>query len=119
MHIPSDEWAIRFGWVKNEDGDRRVLDDQDIAMLLRRIGVAYVWSQQDRGDGGHEIVAGMTPTANGYYLCNSPRTTPDDEKIVAVIPPIEHESRGRARGRGLIRSYAAPGTLLGAHPTSR
>lgn len=91
MHIPSDEWAIRFGWVKNEDGDRRVLDDQDIAMLLRRIGVAYVWSQQDRGDGGHEIVAGMTPTANGYYLCNSPRTTPDDEKIVAVIPPIEHD----------------------------
>ena len=40
MHIPSDEWAIRFGWVGERSTVRtcRALDDQDIAMLLRRIG---------------------------------------------------------------------------------
>ena len=59
-------------------------------MLLRKIGIAYVWSQQGRDDGGYEIVPGMTSQAIGYYCCERPRTTAEDEDTIAILPPADN-----------------------------
>jgi hypothetical protein len=88
--MPDDEWAEKFGWSEDEYGDQQVLGDSaDIRMLLRRIGTEYVWSQQDRDDGGYEIVPGMTSQAHCYYLCDRARG-PEDEDIVGTIPPSDN-----------------------------
>lgn len=52
--LTEGEWDAKFGWSSDEDGDSNVLDadDEAICMLLRRVGVQFVWSQQDRDDGG-------------------------------------------------------------------
>ena len=91
--LNEDEWAARFGWSANEGKVSNLLsvDDEDICMLLRRVGEQFVWSQQDRDNGGLEIVPGMTPCANGYYLTDRPRLTPDDERVVAIMPPIDND----------------------------
>ncbi len=91
--LTEDEWAVRFGWSANAGKVSNLLsvDDEDICMLLQRVGERFVWSQQDRDNGGLEIVPGMTSSANGYYLTDRPRLTPDDENIVVFIPPIEQE----------------------------
>jgi hypothetical protein len=91
IKLADDEWADRFGWSSNEGKVSNLLEDtEDNRMLLSRIGIAYVWSQQDGEAGGFEIVPGMNDDAIGYYLCDKPRTTPDDERVIGIIPPIGH-----------------------------
>jgi hypothetical protein len=90
IRLTEDEWADRFGWSVNEGNVSNLLEDsEDNVMMLTRIGVAYVWSQQDGEDGGYEIVPGMTSQAIGYYLCDRPRVTPADECVVGIVPPTD------------------------------
>lgn len=92
QHITDEEWADRFGWSVDDTNTANLLENtQTNRMLLARIGVQFVWSQQDRDDGGYEIVGGMTPNAIGFYLTDRPRSTPDDENVIGIIPPADND----------------------------
>ena len=88
--LTDDEWSDRFAWSTDEAVDCSLLENSsNNRMLLRRIGDEYVWSQQDGEDGGYEIVPGMNLGAIGYYLCDKPRTTAEDERVIGIIPPTD------------------------------
>ena len=98
QHITDEEWADRFGWSVDDTNTANLLENtQTNRMLLARIGVQFVWSQQDRDDGEYEIVGGMTPNAIGFYLTDRPRSTPDDENVIGIIPPRRQRLRGGIR----------------------
>jgi hypothetical protein len=87
IRLPENKWAGRFGWSENDEHTAELLEDTaNNRLLLRRIGLGYVWSQIDAADGGYEIVPGMTPAATGYYLCDHPRI---NERVIGIIPPTD------------------------------
>ena len=66
IRTSEDECDERFQCSVDENSESNLLSDSnEVRHLLRRIGVQFVWSQQDGDDGGCQIVPGMTARVMG------------------------------------------------------
>jgi len=89
--LSEDEWDSRFGWLRTQDDEYRLLSSSDSApAYLRLLAIAdptYVWSQFDGADGGYEIRPGYSRIATGWYVCSSPWSDADLDIVVKLPGP--------------------------------
>ena len=74
-------------WMQPSDGVIHFLSDEQIKEMEEN---GYP-ATPEQGDGGYQIVPGMSPRTLGYYLCDQPRQS-GDENVIGVISSADHDN---------------------------